>query len=95
MSRQKTFWIYLLLVLFSSAPLLLVFLSIGIANMQGCTLDEGGSHLCKLFGGDIGETLYMGFVMGWFSLITLPTGLLAIAGFTIYTIVKRKTSIVQ
>ena len=50
-----------------------------IASANGCQLDEGSAHPCIVNGQDMGEQLYGMGVMGWFMLVTFPTGLLALA----------------
>lgn len=42
--------------------------------MHGCTLHEGFSNPCVIWGKDRGETLSGMFVMGWFMLVTVPAG---------------------
>ena len=61
-----------------------------IAAGAGCQLDEGGVNSCVVFGMDIGGLLAGLFVMGWFGLITLPTGFLALVGFSIAALIRLK-----
>jgi hypothetical protein len=49
-----------------------------IAESHGCTLNEGSVNPCIVDGEDMGHTLYTMFVMGWFMLVTLPAGLVAL-----------------
>ena len=60
-------------------PMILVTVAGNIASANGCQLDEGSVHPCIVDGRDIGEQLYGMGVMGWFMLVTIPTGLLALA----------------
>lgn len=71
-------------------PLFSVAIAGGIANANGCELDEGSVHPCVVAGTDMGETLYAMGVMGWLMLATIPVGLglvvvylLAVAAFYI------------
>ena len=82
MKKHLIILIYLVLVLFTTAPILSVMAAAIIARACGAQLDEGSEHPCIVFGHDIGLLLYDMFVAGWFMLITLPVGLVAILGFT-------------
>lgn len=62
------------ILLFALAPLIAAFAGSAIADAHGCRLDEGGTYPCQAFGTDIGETLNIMFVIGWFGLMTLPAG---------------------
>ena len=70
--------IYFWILLYMVAPILSVLVASGIANVTGSRLDEGDPHPCIILGVDIGVPLYCMLVAGWFVLITIPTGLLAI-----------------
>lgn len=59
-----------------------------IAFFCGSQLDEGGPHPCILFGRDIGGTLSEMAMMGWFGLLTFPSGFVALIIFSV--IVKRR-----
>ncbi|GHD17264.1 hypothetical protein ACFOEZ_14285 [Tianweitania populi] len=72
------FWFLFSLVailLFAAAPIISALTAGSIASAHGCQLDEGSIHPCVINGTDYGETLYQFGVMGWFMLITVPTGL--------------------
>jgi hypothetical protein len=66
------------IVLVAVAPLISVLISGVIAGVLGCELDEGSLHPCPLLGVDLGEILYVMFVLGWFALVTLPLGAVAL-----------------
>lgn len=68
-----------IILLWMFSPMIPVFIASAIASRCDCKLNEGGARPCIVFGRDIGGTLYRMFVMGWFSLLTIPTGLLALA----------------
>lgn len=89
MSAKKIILIYCLIVLYSVAPILCVIISSGIALATGSQLDESGSHPCIICGVDVGGILVTMFVCGWFSLVTIPTGLLAMLAFTVVWIILR------
>jgi len=89
MSRRKIVIIYLVLLLYTFAPLLCALTASGIAQATGSTIDESGSHPCIILGHDIGPLLGSMFVCGWFSLITLPSGGLSLICFTISILISR------
>ena len=57
-------------------PLLLAFLSYGIASAAGCVIEAGGVVQCEILGLDMGEALGIGFMLHWFGLITLPLSII-------------------
>lgn len=71
--------IFLLILVWIVWPMVLVGVAGSIASANGCQLDEGSVHPCIVNGRDMGEQLYGMGVMGWFMLVTIPTGLLALA----------------
>ena len=71
------------------APLFSVLISSAIANSAGCPLDEGGSHPCTIGGKDWGDALNTMFVLGWFMLLTIPLGVIAMAGWLVTIIIHR------
>jgi hypothetical protein len=83
LSPRGIFIVYLVLVLFTVAPILSVAIAGAVARFCGCRLDEGGPHPCILWGVDVGGLLYCMGVAGWFMLLTLPLGALAILAFTL------------
>lgn len=89
MSGKRSWgWIWLavsfvLIVLFATGPLISAFISGGIADALGCTVNEGGATPCMFMGRDIGETLVVMFVLGWLEFVTLPAGLVALAAWVV------------
>jgi hypothetical protein len=71
--------VLLLILAWTVWPVALVAVAGNIASANGCQLDEGSVHPCIVSGRDMGEQLYGMGVMGWFMLVTIPTGLLALA----------------
>lgn len=71
--------ILLLILVWTVWPVALVGVAGSIASANGCQLDEGSAHSCIVNGRDMGEQLYGMSVMGWFMLVTIPTGLFALA----------------
>jgi hypothetical protein len=70
---------FAMIMLAAAAPLISVLISAGIAGALGCELNEGGAHPCPFMGVDLGETLVLMFVLGWFAFVTLPLGAAALA----------------
>lgn len=66
--------IFLVLVLFTIAPVLSVFFTYGVAEANGCTVNEATIHPCMVLGADWGGFLYFTGMMGWLALATLPLG---------------------
>lgn len=60
-------------VIYTIAPIISVLGSLGLAEIAGCdNVNEGSEPNCKIAAAE--ELVYIGFVSGWFGLITLPTG---------------------
>lgn len=86
---------YGVILLWMLWPVLSVLIAGSVASAQGCQLDEGSVHPCIVLGRDRGELLYTLFVMGWFGLITLPTGAIALVVFSVVVLIlylKTKTN---
>jgi hypothetical protein len=66
------------ILLISVSPLVSVLGAATVAEFAGCQLDEGSVHPCQIGGSDYGELLYFLAVLGWFSLLTLPFGAVAL-----------------
>ena len=81
---------YGVIVLWTFLPMVPVVVASVIASACGCKLDEGSAHTCIVLGKDIGGVLYSMGVMGWFSLLTVPSGFLALVVFTVMIIKERK-----
>jgi hypothetical protein len=79
----KLFWILgilglVVIVLFTTAPVISVSIAGAIASANNCQLDEGSVHTCMVNGRDLGQTLYSMGVLGWFMLVTIPVGLVVL-----------------
>ncbi len=59
-------------------PIACVLIAMALASWAGASLDEGSVHPTVIGGVDFGETTYTLFVLGWFGMITLPTGAIAL-----------------
>ena len=85
MSAQRShaiLWLgvtFVVIVVLAALPLISTFIAGAIANVLGCTVNEGGASTCMFMGKDIGETLAEMFVLGWLAFVTLPYGLVALA----------------
>jgi len=86
-SKRKLRWIatigYIVIILFTTSPILSVVLAATIADSHGCTLNEGSVNPCIIGGVDYGGLLYNMGVLGWFAMVSIPLG---IAGFIVLTI---------
>ena len=88
MTRRGKALGYAIILLWTFGPIILSGIGYGIAAAFGCELNEGDVHPCKVFGRDIGGALYTLGMMGWFGILTFPTGIPALIGFIISS---RKT----
>ena len=85
MSAQKSravLWLgvsFVVIFVAAVAPLISAFIAGAVANILGCTLNEGGASTCMFNGSDIGQTLADMFVLGWLAFVTLPWGGFALA----------------
>jgi hypothetical protein len=66
------------ILLWTIWPVILVAIAGAIASANGCQLNETVINSCIVDGREMGNTLYSLGVMGWFMLVTIPTGLLAL-----------------
>jgi hypothetical protein len=78
------------ILLWMFLPMFPVVMASLIASVCGCKLDEGSAHTCIVLGMDIGGMLYSMGVMGWFGLLTVPSGFLLLVVFTVMIIKERK-----
>jgi hypothetical protein len=78
------------IVLWMLLPMISVFTASAIADVSGCTLNEGSAHECIVSGTDIGDTLYTMFVLGWLFFLTVPTGLVALVLFTAIVLLSAR-----
>lgn len=92
MTRRTISIVYSLIVAWMFLPLVPVIIAGIIATICGVQLDEGSAHPCIVLGTDFGETLYCMGVMGWFCLMTFPTGILAMIVFTPIVIISKRAS---
>lgn len=76
---RRYLYVLLLIVLVIAAPALAVLASMGIASISGCDVHEGFSNACHMLGFDVGPLLHQLFLMGWFMLLTIPYGVIALA----------------
>ncbi|WP_244936685.1 hypothetical protein [Methylobacterium currus] len=67
-------------VLIVWAPFLLLVLSLAIARLTGCEVNEARANPCRVAGLDIGGLLYRMMVMGWLVLPLLPFMALTLIG---------------
>ena len=84
--------VYSGLLLYTVLPLLCVLVAGAIANHFGCRLDESGAHPCIVGGSDWGGTLITLAVAGWFMLVTIPTGAIAIILYTVALLIAKASA---
>ncbi len=76
--RKTSIWIAGISIAYAITPIVSVLIAIVIADMYGCSVDESGSSVCITPIGDIGDFLSMMGIFGWYTFITIPTGLLGL-----------------
>ena len=67
-----------LIVLFAALPALAAVMASAVADALGCPLNEGGAHVCLLFGHDIGGVLNTMLASHWFAYMTIPGAVAAL-----------------
>jgi hypothetical protein len=70
-------------------PLICVLLAATVSVVCGCSINEGSPIPCLVFGTDIGKPLYILGVMGWLSIVTLPTGAIALLIYLAFLMIER------
>ncbi len=70
-------------------PIACVVLVAIVSAVCGCSVNEGSPTPCILFGTDIGRMLYTLGVMGWLSIVTLPTGAIAFLVYLAFLLIER------
>jgi hypothetical protein len=76
------------ILLWMAWPVILAAVAGSIATANGCELNETVINSCVVDGREMGETLYSMGVMGWFMLVTIPTGLLALLVFLLLLLLE-------
>jgi hypothetical protein len=70
-------------------PIACVLLVAIVSGVCGCSVNEGSPTPCIVFGTDIGRMLYTLGVMGWLSIVTLPTGAIAFLAYLAFLLIER------
>ena len=73
-------------------PLVCVLLAATVSAVCGCSINEGSPTPCLVFGTDIGKPLYILGVMGWLSIVTLPTGAVALLMYLAFLMIERSVA---
>lgn len=77
----------LVIIVLGLSPLMLAIGAGFVAEANGCALNEGSVNTCMVGGEDWGEGLYAAFVLGWFSLATIPLGAMGLGIFALVLII--------
>src|SRR5262249_41469412 len=81
---MRTLRIYLLLALFTIAPIVIAAIAYSVASACGCRLSEARVYPCFVHGVDVGEWVNNTYLMaGCLGVLTVPVGLISMLGFTI------------
>jgi hypothetical protein len=73
-------------------PLICALLAATVSAICGCSINEGAPIPCLVFGTDIGKPLYILGVMGWLSIVTLPTGAIALLVYLAFLMIERSVA---
>lgn len=87
MKKLLAILILFLILLWIVWPIALTAVAGAIAAANGCQLNEAQINSCIVNGREMGDTLYTLGVMGWFMLVTIPTGLLALLIFLLVLLI--------
>jgi hypothetical protein len=82
--------VYGVIVSWTAFPIFCALIPMVVSAICGCTVNEAASAPCVVFGVDIGKPLYTLGVMGWLGVVTLPTGGVAFALYTIFVVAQRR-----
>lgn len=89
--RRFGFWTLIGGVVFALLPVASLLISIGLASLGGCPLDEASAHPCVMLGGDWGGLLGDMAVAGWLALVTVPAGApVALVGLVLYVVARLR-----
>lgn len=72
-------------------PIVLSFVGSWIAEINGCSL--GPTKPCLIVSMEVGQLLYGLLLMHWLAIITIPLGVIAVLGCTVWLLITlvRKT----
>jgi hypothetical protein len=71
--------LFVLIVLFTAAPLISALIATGMAEALGCTLPTSDIAPCLFMGAEVAGTLTLMVYMAYFAFITIPMGTTALA----------------
>jgi hypothetical protein len=84
--------VYGVIVSWTAFPIVGLLIAMAVSVICGCTVNEGSPIPCIVFGVDIGKALYTLTAMGWLAIVTLPTGGIAFALYTIFVVAQSRIS---
>ena len=90
--RLRNAIVYGVIVSWTAFPIVGALIATVVSAICGCRVNEAVPTPCVVFGVDIGKALYTLGVMGWLGVVTLPTGGVAFALFTIFVVAQRRIS---
>jgi len=89
-SGKKIALTYIAIVFYMIAPFIVALAAGAAAWATGGNLHEGPDSICLIFGYNIGPALYFVFELLWCALLTIPTGIYAMIGYSVYLIIKER-----
>jgi hypothetical protein len=86
--RLRNAIVYGIFVSWTVFPIVCVLIVGAVSAICGCTVNESSPTPCVVFGVDIGKPLYTLGVMGWLGIVTLPSGGIALALYTVFVVAE-------
>jgi hypothetical protein len=86
--RLRNVIVYGIIVSWTAFPIVCVLVVMAVSAICGCTVNESSPLPCVVFGVDIGRGLYILGVMGWLGIVTLPSGGIAFALYTVFVVAE-------
>ena len=80
---------YGIIVSWAFFPIVCLLIATVVSAACGCPIGANSPAPCVVFGLDIVKTLYTLRVMGWLSIVTLPTGAIAWLAYFAYCLIER------
>ncbi len=78
---------YLLIIVVAISPVILVAVAGFLGECLDCNINEAGTDSCVVLGIPLGMILNPMMVAGWFALLTIPIGIIALVVWTVHCII--------
>lgn len=78
---------YLLIIVLACSPIIMVVIAGFLGKCLDCNINEAGTDNCVVLGIPLGMILNPMMAAGWFALLTIPMGIVALAVWTVHCII--------